>query len=212
MLRQNLINRRTLQVAGTAMGSVLLGFVVAPAASAQTYYPLLNPCPGIYYEEPFNSTRIVPRGCPPNAITQQLTQTEAQSYGSMPIRTVPMEGTTPLQPPLPESRANAVATVALADNSFDVRLRNNTNAIVTYEVIGQTQRRYLQGGEEVMLQGIPAPATVTFTRQDDGFVEVVPMSGSQTGLLAVSLDEDANPSDQNQGVLRIQSDGQVFLN
>jgi hypothetical protein len=53
---------------------------------------------------------------------------------------------------------------------------------------------------------------VTFTRQDDGFVEVMPMSASKDGVLEVGLDEDANPRDSNQGVLRIQKDGQVFLN
>lgn len=211
MSRQPLFNLRMLKLAGTTISGVLLGFSVAPAASAQTYQ-VLNPCPGIYYEEPFDSTRVVPPGCPPNAATQQLMQSGTQSYGTVPNRTIPMQGTTPLQPPLPQNRADAVATIALESNSFDVMLRNNTNAVVTYEVVGQTQRRYLQGGEEAMLQGIAAPATVTFTRQDDGFVEVTPISGAQTGLLSVSLDEDANPLDQNQGVLRIQDDGQVFLN
>lgn len=42
-------------------------------------------------------------------------------------------------------------------------------------------------------------------------VEVLPVSRSQS-LLTVSLDEDATPADQDQGVLRIQEDGQVFLN
>jgi hypothetical protein len=54
--------------------------------------------------------------------------------------------------------------------------------------------------------------TVTFVRQDDGFVEVLPVSASKDGVLEVALDEDANPLDSNQGVLRIQRDGQVFLN
>jgi hypothetical protein len=211
MLQRNLFSKQAFTITGTTIGSVLLGVSIAPAASAQ-FYPALNPCPGIYYEEPFNSTRIVPSGCPPNAATQQLTQTEAQSPGALPNRTVPFEGATPVQPPLPENRANPVATIALVNNSFDVMLRNDTNAVISYEVIGQTQRRYLQDGEEAMLQGIAAPATVTFVRQDDGFVEVVPLSSSQTGLLSVSLDEDATPADQNQGVLRIQDDGQVFLN
>ncbi|WP_317110326.1 hypothetical protein [Chroococcidiopsis sp. SAG 2025] len=49
-------------------------------------------------------------------------------------------------------------------------------------------------------------------RQDEGFVQVMPMSASKDGMLEVALDEDANPRDLKQGILRIQKDGQVFLN
>jgi len=42
---------------------------------------------------------------------------------------------------------------------------NNTNAPVSYEAIGYTQRRFL-GGEETVLRNLPTPVTVTFVRQD----------------------------------------------
>jgi len=206
----NRSNLKNFAVAGGLLGGTLIGFA--------TFFPTkaiasaLNPCPGIYYEEPFNSNRLVPPGCSPNAATQRVTQIEAQTPRALPSRTVPFTGTTPLQPPLPENRADAVAMVALTSGLFDVRLTNNTNTLVTYEVIGHTQRRYLQEGEEVLLQELPAPATITFVRQDDGFVEVLPVASSELGLLTVELDEDASPLDSNQGVLRIQADGQVFLN
>ncbi|WNZ25610.1 hypothetical protein HJG54_24075 [Leptolyngbya sp. NK1-12] len=209
---QNRMSMKNIVVAGTIAGSTLASLAALIALPKAVASPL-NPCPGIYYEEPFNSTRISPQGCPPNAATQGLTPSEAQTPAALPNRTIPLEaGPTPLQPPLPENRAEPVATVALSNNSFDVRLTNRTNALVTFEVVGQTQRRYLEGGQEVILQGISAPATITFVRQDDGFVEVVPISTSEPGLLAVQLDEDASPLDANQGVLRIQQDGQVFLN
>ncbi|XPM57100.2 MAG: hypothetical protein EDM05_003735 [Leptolyngbya sp. IPPAS B-1204] len=209
---QNRMNMKNIVVAGTLAGSTLASLAALIALPKAVASPL-NPCPGIYYEEPFNNTRISPQGCPPNAATQGLTPSEAQTPATLPNRTIPLEaGPTPLQPPLPENRAEPVATVALSNNSFDVRLTNRTNALVTFEVVGQTQRRYLEGGQEVILQGISAPATITFVRQDDGFVEVVPISTSEPGLLAVQLDEDASPLDANQGVLRIQQDGQVFLN
>lgn len=59
-------------VLGTLASTILVGFAelssrTTVAASA------LHPCPGIYYKESFNSTRIVPQGCPPNAATQQVT-------------------------------------------------------------------------------------------------------------------------------------------
>lgn len=47
-------------------------------------------------------------------------------------------------------------------------------------------------------------------RQDRGLVDVIPVS-SQEGMLEVSLNESKN-LDDNAGALRIQKDGQVFLN
>lgn len=200
-----------LAVVGTLVGSTLVSFT-AISSSMKAGAQSLNPCPRIYYEEPFNSNRQVPQGCPANAATQQSTQPEAQSPMALPNRTVPFGGATPIQPPLPENRASAVTTVALRDGSFDVMVTNNTNTLVTYEVIGHTQRRYLQGGETVNLQNIPAPSTITFVRQDDGFVKVTPVSTTEPGLLSVSLNEDTSPSDNNGGTLRIQDTGQVYLN
>lgn len=98
----------------------------------------------------------------------------------------------------------------LMDGKVDVRLKNNTNALVTYEAVGHTQRRTLAGGEETVLQGLPTAVTITMVRQDRGLLDVIP-TFTQQGLLEVSLDEDKS-LDDNQGTLRIQSDGQVFLN
>jgi hypothetical protein len=47
--------------------------------SPSSQSPSINPCPQVYYEEPYNSTRIVPQGCPPNAATQN--QQGSQSTG-----------------------------------------------------------------------------------------------------------------------------------
>jgi len=47
--------------------------------------------------------------------------------------------------------------------------------------------------------------------EDGGLLKVIPRSSSDTGMLAVSLDETTN-FDDNQGVLRIQKYGQAFFN
>lgn len=39
----------------------------------------------------------------------------------------------------------------------------------------------------------------------------MPMSASTEGMLEVTLNEDAQPLDSNQGTLRIQEDGSVLL-
>jgi hypothetical protein len=97
------------------------------------------------------------------------------------------------------------------DGKVDVRLENNTNAKISYQAIGDTEPRILLGREAIVLRNLPTPVTVTLVRQDGGLLRVVPLSTSKQGVLEVSLDE-AKSLGNNQGVLRIQQDGQVFLN
>ncbi|HBB35710.1 MAG TPA: hypothetical protein DDZ80_30810 [Cyanobacteria bacterium UBA8803] len=208
-------------LASAIWGSLLISLPAIPLAAFATPVSKLNPCPGIYYEEPFNSTRLSPQGCPPNAAAQRL------QTGGIPVirdrtpnrdREVFSEPLTPtpppigvIQPPLPETRSNPIALVTPIDGKVDVKLKNNTNAIVSYEAIGHTQRRFLAAGEEIVLQELPTPVTITAVRQDKGLLDVAPRSASQPGMLEISLDESGN-LDDNLGALRIQKDGQVFLN
>lgn len=191
-------------ILGTVFGGLLIGLPTIPVAASAAPSQVLNPCPRIYYEEPFSSTRPAPEGCPPNTATQLLSgqgQTAQQPTAS---------STTVAQPPLPEARANAIASVMPMDGNVNVRLKNNTNALITYEAVGYTGRRSLPGGEEIVLRNLPVPVTITTVRQDEGLVDVTPVSSEQ-GVLEVSLNESKN-LDDNAGALRIQKDGQVFLN
>lgn len=111
-------------------------------------------------------------------------------------------------PPLPEQRE--AITVALPVNEqLSVDLMNDTGALLTYEVVGDTARRELMAGESAMLQGISLPATITLVRQDEGLIEVM-TDVSEEGVLKVMISPDAS-LDDTQGVLRIQEDGQVFV-
>lgn len=172
--------------------------------------PKRNPCPKIYYEEPYNSKLIVPAECTPNAATTRWKQTGQavdQSINVVPRTT----NVRPIQPPLPENRANAVATVKpMMDGRVNVTLKNDTNARISYQAVTHTQVRYLEGGEEVILREIPTPVTITMVREDRGLLRVMPMS-IEEGMLTVTLDEQTR-FDNNQGVLRIQENGNVFLN
>lgn len=258
--------KNSLKTLSIISGGLLIGFpLVAQPASAQTEE--LNPCPRIYYEAPFNTSTLVPQGCPPNAISEQLGINQATApagttlgdlaepgqitsqtappqpgiydqapYTSQPGGDLPgadltpqainpadapttapgafnppgTPETLPVQPPLPEERSQPVASIAPMNGMATVQLTNNTNAIVTYEVIGDTQRRVLQGGGQAVLRGISLPATITAVRQDEGLLRMAPIRSAE-GVLEVSLDEETT-LDSNQGVLRIQEDGQVFLN
>jgi len=57
---------------------------------------------------------------------------------------------------------------------------NATNAVVTYQVIGDTNQRTLAGGLDVTLQNIKTPLTVTFVREQD-FLRLV--KSSLTGII-----------------------------
>lgn len=215
-------NKKNAGILGTIVGGLLIGLPAIPlAASAQPLSTLdkVNPCPGIYYVEPFNRTRIVPQGCPPNAATRGTS-----TRGVVPDRSVirdrevftePLTPAPPptgvMQPPLPETRSNPIAMVTPTNGTVDVKLNNDTKALISYEALGHTQRRFISGGEDVVLQNLPTPVTITMVRQDKGLVKVIPVPSSEEGMLEISLQEETT-LDNNQGVLRIQKNGQVFLN
>jgi hypothetical protein len=205
----NHLYQKRVGLLGTIFGGLLISIPQATVAQQPT--SKANPCPSIFYEEPHNSRVLVPQGCPPNTATFRLSGQRGvvvqprilvQPQG-LPVNRQPI--------PYPESRQDPMATVIPTAGTVDVRLKNNTNARITYQAIAHTQPRILPGGEEIVLQDLPTPVTITMVREDGGLVKVMPISKSDSGVLAVSLDEKTSP-DNNQGVLRIQRDGQVFLN
>lgn len=128
------------------------------------------------------------------------------------VEAIPIEPSTvtPASPPLPEAGMQAIATATPVNGQLSVELVNNTGTAVSYEVIGDTSRRTLLLNESAMLRDIPLPTTITVVRQDNGFVDVAATS-SENGMLNISL--EPRPSlDNAQSAIRIQADGQVFVN
>lgn len=210
MYKLSVTHPKKIRTLGIICGSLVISALAyTQTAQAQQRTSKINPCPRIFYEEPHNNQVLVPNGCPPNAFTNRqvgqggsvvvqpriLIQPQGQNINRQPI-------------PYPESRQNPIATITPA-GTVDVRLKNNTNARITYQAIGHTRPRLLSGGEEYTLKNVPTPVTITVVREDGGLLRVIPTSSE--GMLAVSLDETTT-FDDNQGVLRIQKDGQVFLN
>lgn len=191
----------------TVFGGLLVVLpTISSVALAQT--PGINPCPRIYYEEPFNSTRRVPDGCPPNAATLQ--ETGQSPTTATPVPNQLPSGNAPVQIPLPGTVQPPSAFVAPNNGTVNIELINNTNTDVTYEVIGATDQRSISGRSQVTLQGLPVPVNMTFVRPDGGFVTVTPRQLAP-GVLQVTLVEAPNV-DVGQGALNIQRDGGVFLN
>ena len=146
----------------------------------------------------------------PTGAADPLDETGGNQVGSPEALPVEPSTVNPSSPPLPEASSQPIATATSVNGRLSVAIVNNTGTAVSYEVIGDTSRRTLLLNESAMLRDIPLPTTITVVRQDKGFVDVA-ATVSNDGMLEISLKSE--PSlDNTQGVIRIQADGQVFVN
>ncbi|MEH2316442.1 hypothetical protein [Nostoc sp.] len=221
--------RKSSELFGAICGGLLISLSAIPQTLAQQSTPKVNPCPKIFYEEPHNSQVVVPQGCPPNALTQRLAAqgllpvpaTPSQSQSQVPEEPgvsspVPAPGDQ-TQQPIPEGGSTNQppqtpnATIALNNGKVNIRFVNDTAANITYQVIGDTAQRSLQGKSDVILQSLKAPITVTFQREDGGQLLVTPQPSSEPGSLEVRFNE-ATDAAQGRSAMRIERNGSVFLN
>lgn len=214
---------RKLSVTGAVCGGFWMA--ISPLAKPAVAQTSGDNCPNIFYQEPFTSRVSAPEGCPPTEYQQLLRGAERGDLGvgdsdqadpleelqtTSPAVVTPGSAVTSASPPLPEDRGDAIAIVSPVDSQLAISLMNDTGTTVTYEVIGDTQRRTLMMGESAMLQGIALPTTITVVRPDNGLLDIS-ASSSEAGMLEISLMPEAS-LDDTQGVIRIQEDGQVFVN
>lgn len=113
------------------------------------------------------------------------------------------------QPPLPSQRQDPIATVIPRGREVAVQLVNRTGTTVNYEAIAATDYLPLKAGETKTLSGLSLPTTIALDRGDGGFLRL--STQSQPGLLKVYLYPSNNFND-DEGVLRIQPGGAVYLN
>jgi hypothetical protein len=200
--------RKSRDLIVTFCGGLLISLPAIPlVAAAQETGSKLNPCPRIFYEEPHNSQILVPQGCPPNAYTQQI--------NSQPTTSPTLPSTTPsgvIQPPLPETQQPPRATIIPRGGKVVVKLVNITASPISYQVIGDTKPRVLEGKSDVVLQGLATPTTVTFRRQDGGLLRVTPaVTANEPDMLQVTLEETTDLG-VDKSAMTIQPNGSVFLN
>ncbi len=173
----------------------LLGLSIPSLANA---IPKVNPCPGIYYEEPHDTTRIVPLGCPPNTATR-IKQGEQLSIPTIPLTVRPSS----------ESEQKVIARVIPYLGKINMRLKNNMQTTLSYQMIGDIKPQSLDGGEEIMLQNVSVPLTFTMLRSDGGLLRMLPVTNAQDNILDISFTEASGLGD-SQLTLRIQDQGQVY--
>ncbi|MEM8779176.1 MAG: hypothetical protein AAGF26_09950 [Cyanobacteria bacterium P01_G01_bin.49] len=198
-----------LRTAGTLtlLCGILVGIPLIPTKTPAQTTTSPN-CPRLYYEEPWEDLLEPPVGCPPNqeVLSGETTDSTSDAYTTPP---------TAQSPPLPETRSEILTKIEPYRGQVEVILDNKTNSPVSYQVLGDTAERQLEGGEQVVLRNIPVPATITMYREDGGLLQVMPMPASEdwaeSNNLHVTLNEDPT-LDDTKGVLRIQEDGNVLLN
>ena len=192
----------TVKSFGIVLGS-LTGMVAFSSISAAAPTSGVNPCPSIYYEEPYNKLLVVPQGCPPNAMIPQLVDQQTAVPTSPSVKS-----TMPNEPPLAEDQQPVLATIVPQMGNVNVFLKNATNTPITYQVLGNTQQRTLAARGEIMLKALPVPVTVTFLRSDGGLVNALPIANSQPGVLDLTLNGARGLID-SQTTVRIMSNGKV---
>ncbi|MEM9805849.1 MAG: hypothetical protein AAF959_11260 [Cyanobacteria bacterium P01_D01_bin.56] len=116
-----------------------------------------------------------------------------------------------IAPPLPPT-----ITIPNTQENITIRLENQTPASITYEALGDTQPRLLASGEEVLLQNLNTPATLTFFYQDiqknrqvgEGLLEASLEASEGNLAVVVSPTNDLAADVSN---ITIEPDGNVFV-
>lgn len=221
---------RSLGIMGVIYGSVWAQSLLhTSTANAQTVtqsmtQPAQPNCSPIFYQEPFTSRVPAPEGCPPTEF-QRRTQTETEETSpeqtdtqddttetSSPTQALPTSGQNTLPDaslPLPESLEDPITTIELTEEFITISLTNNIGTDITYEVIGDTERRTLAAGETTVLRGIELPSTIALVRPDSGLVEI--STSTERDKLNLSISAETG-LDDTQGVVTIQDNGYVFVN
>ncbi len=128
-------------------------------------------------------------------------------------------GVAGLQHPLAaQSPVPSVVTVPVPRSLTTVRLVNQTAAPITYEALGDTQSRLLMAGDEVTLQNLNTPATLTFFYDDipkdrqtgEGLLQAALGVDEDTGTLDVVI-SPTTALDADVSNITIEANGNVFV-
>ena len=217
--------RKSSKLFSALCGGLLISLPAIPQALAQESTVKVNPSPSIFSEPPYNRSQSPgspePGARPPRPIppTEGQVSPVPPQPGARPPRPIPGDRTQQPSPPtvsndqqpLVEPRQAPSATIALTNGMVNIRLVNDTAAKITFQVIGDTAPRSLEGKSDVTLQALKAPVTVTFERQDGGQLIVTPQGSSEPGSLEVTFKEATNAT-QGRSAMRIERNGSVFLN
>jgi hypothetical protein len=99
--------------------------------------------------------------------------------------------------------------VTPVNGTVQVKFTNTTNAAVFYQIIGQTSRLTLAANATITLEKLKLPASILFTRQNEGLLKVM-LNRVSDGNVEVKL-EDTKDLGLDRKSLAIRKDGSFFL-
>lgn len=129
---------------------------------------------------------------------------------------IPLPSIAQFTTPTPPSSTSPVlspdAVMTPVNGQVNIRFVNQTGAAIDYQVIDTTQYRTLGGRSTMTLQGLSLPTTLTFRRQDKGFLQVMLTQNSpEAGTLTIVVKETPDFAIDRTS-LYVDQDGGVFLN
>ncbi|MGB3189079.1 MAG: hypothetical protein WBB43_06575 [Limnoraphis sp.] len=218
MIHEQLQDLKNTKLLGAICGSLLLGLSFIPKVASAQPATEVNYCFDDFYKEPLNSMVRVPPGCPANDYTQEVgvkeeleteTNTRQMEMDANTGQYKPSSRVGVIQPPMPAAQMRTMGNINVNGSTVNVSLNNDTNANITYQVIGHTDDRLLSGGNEAELLNLPLPITITVLREDAGLIDIQDMM-AEDGEVSFSLEEEGNLTGSEK-TIRIQEDGTVFV-
>jgi hypothetical protein len=112
-------------------------------------------------------------------------------------------------PPI-RSRQEVVATLGTVSGPVNVVVQNDSQADITYQVIGDTEPRDLAGGEEAELTGLQVPITLSFYRNGGGLINPSVEVSPDSDRIHLHLNT-ADTLDNDRGVMVVEESGNIYL-
>jgi hypothetical protein len=97
------------------------------------------------------------------------------------------------------------------NGKVNIRFVNETGTNIEYQVISDTEPRVLAGRQSMVLEGLPVPSTLTFRRQDFGFLQVSYQRDLSSGTLTVMVKETPDFGSDRTSIY-VDPTGKVFFN
>jgi serine/threonine protein kinase len=145
----------------------------------------------------------------PNPIPIPNKQEAPASPTPLPSANKTSEPTSSPKPVDKSGDRDVVATASPAISRVDISLVNATGTLVSYQVLGNTDERYLYADMRSNLRGLPAPANVSFYRPDRGPIEIITKTIAP-GKVQVTLRRGSGP-DNDHSFLTVQDSGKITL-
>ncbi|MGL5083712.1 MAG: hypothetical protein ACRC8A_19695 [Microcoleaceae cyanobacterium] len=152
-----------------------------------------------------------PQGKPTPAESTDKPSETAEKAEESSTSTAPAAPANPAETPeIPPRFPLPSARVAGVNGVVTLKLMNQTNAVINYQIVAGTRERSLGEQSQVELQSLSMPLTLTYQRQDNGLLLVIPKS-TEPGVLEVRF-EATNDFSLDTKALEVNQTGAVFLN